>query len=522
MKTKNNYQGLAVLLAVTLGIAGVYPAQTAFGATADTEIFLRPHCMQTAGNGGNTDWLFGPIPSGELIAETEEDGPTAVGCTTFQIKDPQTLQTTTLREGDILDMDLVVSNPGKKPISRVRAWLTYDPKLLKGELLTIDSAFPVTVPGEKDFFAEEGYAKIDASTESEGPDERYVTVARLQFKILKTSSSGTPIGFHDAQADGHTVVESKEGNELTYVLGKEPGTLLVTFRGTPAETGTDATEADEDTEEVVDPEEDIDVLSEGEESIETDEGFNPLEAIQSIATTPQKKPAGESCIQNQECETGLCIAGICVEAGSAAVGSSCSVAEECASGICNQNVCVSGEDRNPLLADASAPQRTAFALLQIQNLRVTTEGSAVFLGWDHLRSSALASYNIYYGTTSGKYIQRKTIGKEDNTITIRSLPTGVQYYFAVRGISAQKEESAFSREVAVTVGNPASATMPLERGSIDIPGNPLNADISDVVEEVPGETGIPSFVGLIAVTSAIAGTLIAARRQMIVMPTIHE
>lgn len=157
---------------------------------------------------------------------------------------------------------------------------------------------------------------------------------------------------------------------------------------------------------------------------------------------------------------------------------------------------------------ASVTQK-AFTLLQILGLRVTTDGSSVFLAWDALPSSELAGYNVYYGTVSGKYIQRRTVDKAANSLTIRTLPVGTTYYFAVRGYNAAGEETVFSQEVGVSVGNPRTSTSPLN-------ANSLPTKTPSTGGQVAGETGTSSTVLIVVVACAAVGTLVAARRQFFV------
>lgn len=509
MNNKNHSRAFLIAYAIVL-LGSVPPAAAA--PAQDATLSFRPHCIEGGSSDGKTtgDWIFGPIPSPGIIVDARNgDSAPAVSCGSFDVQDAQTLKTTSLREGDILDIDVIVNNPGLQNIAHVRTWISYDPNILEGQLLTIDGRFPLVTPTEKDFFPEEGYAKIEASTSDAAPADAVVAVARMQFKVKKAAAVGTPIGFHDAQPGGHTFVMTKEGSGESYILKEEPGVLLVVFQGGDASVSS-ASQAGADV-----PADDTQAATPGPD-------VNPLgggtaSAASSVTPASTKTPKGGSCVQNQECETGLCIGGMCVEAGSVANGGACMVDEQCSSGLCGGGICVASlnEIRQ---GDAVSPQRTAFALLQVQNLRITTEGSSVFLAWDHLRSSALQSYNVYYGTTSGRYIQRKTISKDDNSIRIRSLPTGVAYYFAVRAVSVQSEESAFSREVSVTVGNPSTATMPLSLETITpAPNNPLDGRV-DNTNSVPGQTGISSFMVLVLIGSAIAGTLLASRRQMIVTP----
>jgi hypothetical protein len=169
-------------------------------------------------------------------------------------------------------------------------------------------------------------------------------------------------------------------------------------------------------------------------------------------------------------------------------------------------------------AASSAPVAPAvFSKLQTQSLRVTTEGSSVFLAWNPLPSAELAGYNLYYGTISGKYIQRRSVEKESQTLTIRALPVGQTYYFAVRAVNGSGEESDFSQEVAVTVGNAATSTSPLSGALIE--GGPGgNAPGTD--GNVAGESGPASWFLLFAAVSAITGTLLAFRRQWTAISTL--
>ncbi len=167
---------------------------------------------------------------------------------------------------------------------------------------------------------------------------------------------------------------------------------------------------------------------------------------------------------------------------------------------------------------SSVPAAPAvFSKLQVQSLRVTTEGSSVFLAWNPLPSADLAGYNLYYGTISGKYLQRRSVDKEGQTLTIRALPVGQTYYFAVRAVNGAGEESDFSQEVAVTVGNAATSTSPLSGALIE--GGP-NGNAPGTGGNVAGESGPGTWFLLFAAVSAITGTLLAFRRQWTAVSTL--
>ncbi len=153
---------------------------------------------------------------------------------------------------------------------------------------------------------------------------------------------------------------------------------------------------------------------------------------------------------------------------------------------------------------------TVFTQLQVQALRVTTDGSSAFLAWNPLPSAELAGYNVYYGTISGRYLQRRSVNREAQTITIRALPVGQVYYFAVRAVNVDGQESDFSQEVAVTIGNPATSTSPLSGALIE--GGP-NGNAPHTDGSISGESGPATWMLLFAGASAVMGTLLAVRRQ---------
>lgn len=172
---------------------------------------------------------------------------------------------------------------------------------------------------------------------------------------------------------------------------------------------------------------------------------------------------------------------------------------------------VSSTASSPSSAAASVPAVPAlFSKLQVQALRVTTEGSSVFLAWNPLPSAELAGYNLYYGSISGRYLQRRSVDKESQTLTIRALPVGQTHYFAVRAVSTTGEESDYSQEVAVTVGNPATSTSPLSGALIE--GGP-QGNAPGTGGTIAGDSGPGTWIALIVAASAVMGTLLAFRRQ---------
>lgn len=131
---------------------------------------------------------------------------------------------------------------------------------------------------------------------------------------------------------------------------------------------------------------------------------------------------------------------------------------------------------------------------------------------------------MYYGTLPGRYLQRKSVSVAAVGTVIRDLPQGETYYAAVRGVDDENRETAFSDEVSVEIGNPATASAML--GSVtDLVDNGPGAEPEQETKEnpletidrpknVPGDTGAPSAILLLLGSSAAAGTLLALRRQL--------
>lgn len=454
-------------------LASFAPTQT-FAATLDATFEFHQHCLERDAN--DDEWIFGPIPSPGFVAETRNID--SVRCFDFTVKDPQTLQTNLLKVGDLLDIDIVVNNPSKQDINRVRAWLSYDANMLEGVSVEIHDTFSVRTPGEKDFSEDEGYVKLEASTDGSRVSDEKIIFARIQFRVKETNSIGTPITFYDVQPNGHSVIMTSENSEEMFIVQQEPGILLVLFDKDTSSSSSASSQSSETVENI------FDTIPEAEPDIDPN-----------------------ACVRDSDCTNGTCEAGQCtMTVRLLPNGAICSEDAMCESGLCGSGICA------PNITDTltSDDQRTAFSLLQIQNLRVTTEGTSAFLAWDALLSSQLKAYTVYYGKTSGEYMQRRTIDKSETTLTLRSLEIGKRYYFAVRGLSENDEETAFSYEVSIVIGDPSSSSAPLSSGK-----NPVASIVQN--QEMPGETGLPSVIVLLVILSGIIGTTFASRRQLAVL-----
>ncbi len=456
-----HFRPLPLAIGLAVGLVALAFPLAGHTATADIELQLRPHCMRSYGDETTTD------------------------CAAFSAEDPETLRSSTLSEGDELDIDIVLRNPSRQEIRSVRAWLNYDPSVLEGVEVSPTSLFPTTTPDEEGFTPEEGLIKLEVqSLEENRPATYWVPVARVRLTVRTTVPVGTVLSFFDVDEDGHTFVLVNEGDGEPALDG-EPASLLIPMQAAESpQTSSSSSSAS------IAPS-----LGNDDSNTET-----PNDSQNSL------KGEGAVCTANNECSTGLCQNGLCRDPNTRVPnGGACVLSAECSS-----NFCVAGTCRDPNDREA---QRTAFSLQQVRNVRVTTESTTVYLGWDPLESSILKGYNVYYGSTSGRYIQRKTIPAVSPSVTIRNLPLNEQYYFAVRAINEDDEESAFSQEVGIVIGDPTSASSPLLTDiNNQAPADPIKPTAS--VVNVPGETGAGSLLVLFAILSAVIGTTIAARRQM--------
>lgn len=392
------------------------PARATLARLSLSLLFLLPLSARAQGDGG---------PTLLLRPHCAEDP-----CAPFHARDPVTQETPPLVPGALLDMDLILKNPLHQEISRVRAWLAYDPTILEGTQLSLADAFPLPSPGEDDFSPKEGYAKINVSADAGEWTGETAVIARLQMRVLSAPAAGTMLSFSDA--------------------GNLPENHTGIFRGAgPLEQG------------ILDPE------SLGQLLVRLQTEHTNMQAALLSPENGGDLPAGEA-------------------------------------------------PAAPPSAQPAAPAATpsdVFTLLQPQNLRVTTEGSSVFLAWDPLPSSQLIGYNLYYGTVSGKYLQRRSVDSATTSLTLRSLPQNTPYFFAVRGVADARTETAFSQEATVTVGTPASSSSPL-RGSIAEQNRPR----AHAQRNLAGDTGLPTAITLILLGSAGVGAALACRRQCIAAP----
>jgi hypothetical protein len=395
-------------------------------------------------------------------------------CPSFDVADPTTLITPPIAAGETLDIDVVLLNPTQEKIEKVRIWLSYDIEALEGTSLEISPTLPTIVPGQTDFSPLSGYAKIAASAvPGSEPSDAILPIARLVF-TAKSGGSGIPVplSFYDQRAgiEGHTFATTAGAPEQN-LLASPLGSLLVQL-----------------------------IPSSAAESSSAE--VSSAAASAGDFPDPYAQPTGM-----EQSASSAPIAPLPVPSSSSA------------SSLVSLLPTFPGQPTGP---DISA----TFSLIQVQNVRVGTKDNLLYVTWDSLSHPRLQGYNVYFGTLKGRYLNRRGVSVASRGAVIRDLPESTTYYVAVRAIDDRNQETAFSTEASVEIGNPSTSSAPIT-GSLDLvaevapgskaPENPVKTirETGGPKTEVPGKSGAPSGIVLLLLGSAAIGTLLACRRQTI-------
>lgn len=395
------------------------------------------------------------------------------GCPEFAVLDAERFTTGKLSAGDILDIDVLVRGTDFAKVRSVRSWISYDTKVLEARSVELTSALPSPTPGEQNIEKSLGLVKIGGSS-TNGFTSSDTRVARVTFRVLETTSD-TELSFHgyNDAGNGQTAVNADRNSTSGLDKGPLPPPPcfdnILGCRGnpTPLLSGQPAKLR-------------VQLSSGLQGSILTAQAAEVSSSSSSVTSS-------SSSTANTAMEQAL---GITVNTSSSAAMTSSSVPS------------VSG-------------QGSTFGILQVQDVRVTTKDNLIFLGWQALKSAELAGYNVYYGTVSGRYLQRRSVPATATSLVLRDLEPGTTYYLAVRAVNGQNQESVFSQEVSVTVGKPETATSPMTKLPVDsgaVSGNPIETRGGTTIK---GETGSASIFAWILAGSAVIGTVFAFRRQLI-------
>lgn len=426
-------------------------------------------------------------------------------CAFFKIEDPSSLATPTLKVGDTLDMDVVIVNPQKMPIRRVRSWLAYDNKVLEGTEITMGESFPIVTPGENAFAAPSGYAKIAASTKAgTNVEDEIIAVARVQFKVKSVPKGNkVPITFYDVKEElnGHTYVSGGEG-EASNILTGPMASLVVHIAKEATKTPPMLPGSNDPT-------------------IPPVKGPSVSSAAASESSVEISSASASSELHSAAAPSNFSSSSVASSKSSSSLTSSVSSTSSAASSAFSSSAF--GMMSSASSQSSVAPVSTvAFPILQVQNVRIATDSNNVYLTWDRVSSNQVQAYNIYFGDTMGRYIHRRTVSADAPAVVIKDQVLGTKFYAAIRAVNSTGQESAFSQEVGVDVGVPSSSTAPIlgtlprdttpTKTNTVAPKNPLSGTVSGTVK-VPGASGLPSGLQVFIIAAAGIGTLLALRRQ---------
>jgi hypothetical protein len=98
-------------------------------------------------------------------------------------------------------------------------------------------------------------------------------------------------------------------------------------------------------------------------------------------------------------------------------------------------------------------------------------GANVLLNWQSSASTNVTRYNIYFGTNSGNYIYKITVGNV-KAATVSNLNCGVTYFFSATALDSRGHESSFSNEAQFLV--PGLLTLNT-RENIIVPATPVRS-----------------------------------------------
>ncbi len=376
-------------------------------------------------------------------------------CPDFAIQDAENLTTEPLSAGDILDLDIVLRSDNPPNIQEVRSWVKYDPFILEARSVDLTTAIQAPFPGEQTIDQSIGMIKIGGEVRGLLAKNN-VTIARVTLRVLKDTSE-TSIAFSG---------------------------FLPTGLGQVAVNGKRSNDGPKDSGALPDP-----------------PCFDTLLGCRG-ATTP--------LLLGQPSVLRIRMKQVVSSATSSSSNSETETAQQknAADGLDNGTPLSSTQNSNvPTTAS------TSFLSLRIQGLRLATKNTDIFVAWQPLLSAELAGYNVYYGTVSGQYIQRRTLPSSASSLVLHNLVPDTTYFVAIRGFNVKGQETSFSQEASVTVGKPTTSTAPLSAMLTDSSapeGNPVTLRSGTVVT---GESGPTNWIIVFAFTASVIGISLAAKRH---------
>lgn len=370
--------------------------------------------------------------------------------------------------GNPARVNLYLNNPAKMAINAVDMWLAYDPEALTGSILMVSPDFPQVTTEQTGFFPADGYIKLSVKSGPTAPSTEQILIASIELRPLEAKSPSTAVSIFGAGtgADAKTKVTSTSSGTQT-ILEVEQPSLLVRIAA-PSSSSSSVSSSSAST----------------------------------IASSSSSTPSAS---------------------GSTLSTSSTSSASSSVASVSSSSSSTSLASRPPL-SSSSAPMvgATDFRRMQVQGLAIGTQNGSATLSWLPLAEPGVAGYHLYYSSVTGVYTQRRTLEASARGDVVTGLPNGERYFFAIRAFNAAGMESDYSREVAVVIGQPNTATSPLTGSVTGGNGNPTstppatNQPMPNLPQgtTVAGKTGVSDlFNGLIAIAAAV-GMWGAFRRQL--------
>ncbi|MEP6662777.1 MAG: fibronectin type III domain-containing protein [Verrucomicrobiota bacterium] len=102
----------------------------------------------------------------------------------------------------------------------------------------------------------------------------------------------------------------------------------------------------------------------------------------------------------------------------------------------------------------------------VSQIESTQAAQSARVVWDATPDADVSGYNIYYGTASGSYANKVTVGNV-TTATVTGLTDGVTYYFAATAYNDAALESDPSNEISYSVSSASQNQIP----TLDSPSN---------------------------------------------------
>lgn len=396
--------------------------------------------------------------SGSFAGSLPEAGRPLSACAPF-IRTNDSYRTPDLRRNTSLNIGLYLMNPARVPIGRVQVWLAYDPQALSGTSLVVSPAFPTVDTAQTGIFPDQGYIKIVAEAGATLPSDERILVATLTVRAIATATMNTPISIYGADSGAQTAVMSAASSGTTLLDLEQPSLMVQIVLPTPLKS--------------------TDLLGSGAT-------LSSSSAAASLSSQSPLAPNSISLIAGPDWLTG-------------------------------------GSSSRPLSPGLplSAAEASEWKLAQVQNVAVSTTNGSALVAWQTLLQPGVAGYYVYYSSVSGVYTQRRTLSAAATGDEIGNLQNGERYFFAVRAFNMAGEQSDYSREVAVVIGQPDTSTAPLNAvmmaqinsrtGPVPVAAQMLPTPRRPMVA---GKTGVSDMFNVLLGLAAATGMLGAFRRQL--------